>query len=61
MTISPATGKRASKDVLGDVRRLEREYFSRKPDPEDPGPRRLRHQRPGGGGIVNDALAGGGA
>ena len=37
MTISPAAGKPASKDMLVDVPRLEREYFSRKPDPEDPG------------------------
>ena len=35
MTISPAAGKPASKDMLVDVPRLEREYFSRKPDPED--------------------------
>jgi phosphoglucomutase len=37
MTISPAAGKPESKDMLIDVPRLEREYFSRKPDPEDPG------------------------
>ena len=39
MTISPAAGKPASKDLLVDVSRLEREYFSRKPDPEDPAQR----------------------
>ena len=39
MTISPTAGKPASKDMLIDVARLEREYFSRKPDPEDPGHR----------------------
>jgi phosphoglucomutase len=39
MTISPAAGKPASKDMRIDVTRLEREYFSRKPDPEDPGQR----------------------
>jgi phosphoglucomutase len=39
MTISPAAGKPASKDMLVDVTRLEREDFSRRPDPEDPGQR----------------------
>ena len=39
MTISPAAGKPASKDMLVDVASLEREYFARKPDPEDPGQR----------------------
>lgn len=36
MTISAAAGQPASKDMLVDVARLEREYFSRRPDPEDP-------------------------
>jgi len=36
MTISPLAGKPAPKDMLVDVARLEREYFERKPDLEDP-------------------------
>jgi phosphoglucomutase len=39
MTISPAAGKPATNDMLVDVARLERDYFSRKPDLEDPGQR----------------------
>jgi phosphoglucomutase len=36
MTISPLAGKPAPKEMLVDVARLEREYFARKPDPQDP-------------------------
>ncbi len=39
MTISPLAGKPATPDMLVDVARLEREYFDRKPDPEDPAQR----------------------
>jgi phosphoglucomutase len=34
--ISPLAGKPAPKTMLVDVARLEREYFERRPDPEDP-------------------------
>jgi phosphoglucomutase len=34
--ISPLAGKPAPKDILVDVDRLEREYYERKPDPNDP-------------------------
>src|SRR5271157_4503301 len=37
MTISPLAGKPAPKDMLIDPARLEREYFERKPDLDDPG------------------------
>jgi phosphoglucomutase len=36
MTISPLAGKPAPKELLVDVARLEREYFSRRPDLDDP-------------------------
>ena len=36
MGISPLAGKPASKELLVDVTRLEREYFERKPDLGDP-------------------------
>src|SRR3981189_1836595 len=36
MTISPLAGKPASKEMLIDVARLEREYFERRPDLGDP-------------------------
>ena len=36
MTISPLAGKPAPKEMLVDVARLEREYFSRRPDLDDP-------------------------
>jgi phosphoglucomutase len=36
MTISPLAGKPAPKDILIDVARLEREYFERRPDLDDP-------------------------
>jgi phosphoglucomutase len=36
MTISPLAGKPAPKDMLIDVARLEREYFERRPDLDDP-------------------------
>jgi phosphoglucomutase len=36
MAISPLAGKPATKDMLVDVGLLEREYYSRKPDPTDP-------------------------
>jgi len=35
MTISPLAGKPAPKELLVDVARLEREYFSRRPDLDD--------------------------
>jgi len=35
-SISPLAGKPASKDMLVDVARLEREYFERRPDLQDP-------------------------
>jgi len=36
MTVSPLAGKPAPKEMLVDLARLEREYFARRPDPEDP-------------------------
>jgi len=39
MALSPLAGKPAPKGVLVDVGRLQREYFARKPDLEDPGER----------------------
>jgi phosphoglucomutase len=36
MAISPLAGKPAPKELLVDVTRLEREYFERKPDLDDP-------------------------
>ena len=36
MTISPLAGKPAPKEMLVDVSRLEREYFGRRPDLDDP-------------------------
>jgi phosphoglucomutase len=36
MTISPLAGKPALKEMLVDLARLEREYFERRPDFEDP-------------------------
>jgi phosphoglucomutase len=36
MTISPLAGKPAPKEMLVDVSRLEREYFERRPDIDDP-------------------------
>jgi phosphoglucomutase len=37
MAISPLAGKPAPPDMLIDPARLEREYFTRRPDPADPG------------------------
>ena len=37
MTISPLAGKPAPKEMLIDAARLEREYFERRPDRDDPG------------------------
>src|SRR6202030_842197 len=37
MTISPLAGKPAPKEMLVDLTRLEREYYERKPDLDDPG------------------------
>ena len=37
MTISPLAGKPAPKDMLIDPARLERDYFERRPDLDDPG------------------------
>ena len=37
MTISPLAGKPAPKEMLVDLARLEREYFERRPDLDDPG------------------------
>ena len=39
VSISPLAGKPAPKDMLVDVARLEREYFERRPDLEDPNQR----------------------
>jgi phosphoglucomutase len=39
MTISPLAGKPAPKDMLVDPARLEREYFERRPNPDDPAQR----------------------
>jgi phosphoglucomutase len=39
MTISPLAGKPAPKEMLVDVSRLEKEYFERQPDLNDPGQR----------------------
>ena len=36
MTISPLAGKPAPKEMLIDPIRLEREYFERRPDLDDP-------------------------
>jgi len=36
MTISPLAGKPAPKEMLVDLSRLEREYFQRRPDLDDP-------------------------
>ena len=36
MTISPLAGKPARKEMLVDLARLEREYFERRPDLDDP-------------------------
>ena len=36
VTISPLAGKRAPKEILVDPARLEREYYARKPDMDDP-------------------------
>jgi phosphoglucomutase len=36
MTVSPLAGKPAPKEMLVDLTRLEREYFERKPDLDDP-------------------------
>src|SRR6516225_7948764 len=37
MTISPLAGKQAPKELLVDLVRLEREYYERRPDLDDPG------------------------
>jgi phosphoglucomutase len=37
MTISPLAGKPAPKEMLVDLARLERDYFERRPDLDDPG------------------------
>jgi phosphoglucomutase len=34
--VSPLAGKRAPREALVDVTRLQREYFDRSPDPGDP-------------------------
>jgi phosphoglucomutase len=39
MAISPLAGKPAPREMLVDLARLEREYFERKPDPDDPAQR----------------------
>ena len=39
MTISPLAGKPAPEEMLVDLGRLEREYFERRPDPDDPAQR----------------------
>ena len=39
MTLSPPAGKPATKEMLVDLTRLEREYYARKPDMGDPNQR----------------------
>src|SRR5919109_2429242 len=39
MTISPLAGKPASRDMLVNLGRLEREYYAHTPDPENPAER----------------------
>jgi phosphoglucomutase len=39
MTLSPLAGKPAPKEMLVDLARLEREYYARVPDPDDPAQR----------------------
>ncbi len=39
MALSPLAGQPAPRSLLVDLARLERDYFERKPDPEDPGQR----------------------
>jgi phosphoglucomutase len=39
MTVSPLAGKPAPKELLVDPVRLERQYFERRPDPDDPAQR----------------------
>jgi phosphoglucomutase len=39
MAISPLAGRPATKDMLVDLARLDREYFERRPDPSDPNQR----------------------
>jgi hypothetical protein len=39
VTISPLAGKPAAKAMLVDLARLEREYYARVPDPDDPAQR----------------------
>ena len=47
MAIDPLAGKPAPKEMLIDVGRLTNDYFTRKPDMDDPNQRvQLRHQRP---------------
>src|SRR6188472_1655457 len=36
MALSPLAGKPAPKEILVDLARLERDYFERRPDPDDP-------------------------
>jgi phosphoglucomutase len=36
MTISPLAGKSAPTEMLVDLARLEREYYQRRPDLDDP-------------------------
>src|SRR3954451_23991799 len=36
MALSPLAGKPAPKEILVDLSRLERDYFERRPDPDDP-------------------------
>ena len=39
MALSPLAGKPAPKDMLVDLSRLEKEYFERRPDPDNPAQR----------------------
>src|SRR5215813_6103205 len=39
MTLSPLAGKLAPKDILVDLARLEREYYTRQPEMADPSQR----------------------
>ena len=39
MTVSPLAGKPATREMLVDVAALKREYYARRPDPQDPAER----------------------
>jgi phosphoglucomutase len=59
MAISPLAGKPAPKELLIDLGRLEREYYERRPDPDDPTQRVLfgtsGHRGTPGNGTFTEA------